>query len=165
MKLKKSSVLGLAAAGVLLASLAVPSFATALRTLVLTTLTATSATITTLTAPTATAATRLRGPSPAAQALSATFTITADACGGVKLVSNAGAAITSDTTNTFTAAASAGVCDMLVVNTGPNEILLDFNTEFPVGAGSAASIRLANGGSIRVYSNGTYWYHGAYTEY
>lgn len=106
----------------------------------------------------------LRGPTPTVQALAAGFTIAADACGGVKLVS-ATAVVTSDTTNTFTAAATAGKCDMLVVNSSTShEILLDNNTEFPL-AGGAASLRLAAGGSIRVWSDGTQWYHGAYTEY
>lgn len=165
MKKLNKLVLGIAAAGVLLLGVAsTPVGATALRTLVLTVLTATTGTITTLTAPTTTVATRLRGPSPATQVLAAGFTITADACGGTKLVS-AAATVTSDTTNTLTAAATAGVCEMLVINTGTNEILLDFNTEFLVGAGSAASLRLAKGGSILVYSDGTSWYHGAYTEY
>lgn len=106
---------------------------------------------------------KIMQPAPAVQALAASFTITADACGGIKLVS-ATATVTSDTTNTFTAAATAGSCQMLVINTGTNEILLDANTEFPL-PGSVASLRLASGGSVLVYSNGTTWYHGVYTEY
>lgn len=106
----------------------------------------------------------IRTPAPTTQALAAGFTITADACGGVKRVS-ATADVTSDTTNTFTAAATAGECKMLIINVaGSHEILLDGNTEFPL-AGGAASLRLAAGGSIWVWSNGTQWYHGPYTEY
>lgn len=163
MKLNKMSVLGLAAAGVLLASLAVPSFATALRTLVLTTLTATSATITTLSAPTTSATTSLKGPNPTAETLANGFTVTADACGGLKRVTSTAGA-TSDTTNTFTAPATAGSCRMWVVNSGTTDVILDNNANFPL-PGSVAGLTLAGGGSIQVYSDGTYWRHGYWTEY
>lgn len=151
MKKVKTLVLGIAAAGVLLAGIGhfAPAVATSINAFVKDYITA---------------STRLRGPSPATQALAAGFTITANACGGVKLVS-ASATVTSDTTNTFTAAATAGVCAMNVVNIGTNEIILDINTEFPATTSGAASIRLASGGSIDVYSNGTTWYHGTWTEY
>jgi hypothetical protein len=98
---------------------------------------------------------------PSTQTVSGGFTITADACGGLKRVTGTG---TSDTTNTFTAPSAANKgCRMLVVNVGATDIVLDANTLFPVT--SAASLTLATNGSIEVWSDGTYWRHGYWTEY
>jgi hypothetical protein len=178
-KLKKM-VLGAAGLGVLLAVTApfFPAQATAVRTLVLTTITATTGTITTLTSTSgtvttlgsttasissATVSTAFRGPAPAAQTLAAGGTIAADACGGVKAISSA-SNVTTDTTNTIAAPSTVGYCKMLVINTGSFQIALDANTLFPL-AGSAASLKLDSGGSVWVWSNGSAWYHGAFTEY
>lgn len=174
MKMKKSSVLGLAAAGVLLAALAVPAFATRLGTLVVTVLTATTSTITTLTATsltatTATVATMTNSTAqytvvPATQTLTAGFTITADACGGLKRINGVGD-LTSDTSNTLTAPSSSNAgCRMLIVNVDSvDTFYLDSNSLF--GVTSAASLPIGPKGSISVWSDGTVWWHGAWTEY
>lgn len=84
-------------------------------------------------------------------------TIAADSCGGLKLVT-AGGAVTTSTTNTFTApaAANAGCC-MDVVNTGAtNTITLDNNTNF-ISAGGA-DVSLTAKDIVRVCSDGTNWY-------
>lgn len=109
--------------------------------------------------------TKILGPVPATQTVAATFTIAADACGGIKRVTSA-SDVTSDTTDTFTAPAVGNKgCKMLVKNVGVHQILLDFNTKFPVGAGGAASMRLDTGGSVLVESDGTSWHFGPWTEY
>lgn len=66
----------------------------------------------------------------ATQTIADTDTITADACGTVKRISSAGA-VTTNTTNTFTAPAAANAgCVMYVVNVGANNITLDNNANF-----------------------------------
>lgn len=169
MKNKMKTLLGVAVIGVLLSVAGTqPAVATALRTLVLTTLTATTGTITTLSGTTGsiaslTASTLFRGPVPTAQTIGAGGTIAADACGGIKQITSA-SDVTTDTTNTFTAPSTAGTCDMLILNVGVHQVLLDANTLFPL-PGGIASLRLDSGGSVRVWSNGTTWYHGNATEY
>lgn len=100
---------------------------------------------------------------PATQTVAAGFTVTADACGGLKRLTSTGSP-TSDTTNTFTAPSSSNAgCCMDVVNVGSNDILLDANTLFPVT--SASALTLAQNGSIRVCSDGSYWRKSSWTEY
>lgn len=97
---------------------------------------------------------------PAAQTIAAGNTITADACGGVKIVT-AGGAVTTDTTNTITApaAANAGCC-MNIVNTGAtNTITLDQNANNNLAADTA----LGPCDTIMACSTGASgrWYFGA----
>ena len=93
---------------------------------------------------------------PAAQTIAAGNTVTADACGTMKQITSVGA-VTTDTTNTFTAPAAANTgCCMDVVNTGANAITLDANALF-VSAG-AVDVVLGAGDSCRVSSNGSKWY-------
>lgn len=67
---------------------------------------------------------------PATQTIAATNTITADACGGIKSITATGA-VTTSTTNTFTAPAAANAnCVMHVQNVGTNAITLDANSNF-----------------------------------
>jgi len=109
--------------------------------------------------------TKVLTPVPATQTVAASFTITADACGGIKRVTSA-SDVTSDTTNTFTApAASNKGCKMFVKNVGVHQVILDFNTLFAGGAGGAASLRLDTGGSVIVWSDGAAWHFGPWTEY
>ena len=109
--------------------------------------------------------TKLLAPIPATQTVAAGFTVTADACGGLKRITSA-SDVTSDTTDTFTAPAAANTgCRMLIKNVGVHQTLLDFNTKFPVGAGAAASLLLDKGGAVSVVSDGTSWHFGAWTEY
>lgn len=99
---------------------------------------------------------RLGQPSPpASQTITAGATITADACGTFKDISSAGA-VTTDTTNTFTApSADLSGCCMNVVNTGSNNITLDNNALFySVGA---ADVVLGLADSAIVCTNGTVW--------
>lgn len=99
---------------------------------------------------------RLGHPSPpASQTITAGATITADACGTFKDISSAGA-VTTDTTNTFTAPSSdlSGCC-MNVVNTGANNITLDNNSLFYSAGGADVVLGLAD--SAIVCTNGTVW--------
>lgn len=74
----------------------------------------------------------------AAEAVAAAETIEADACGTVKRVTAAGA-VTTNTTDTFTAPAAANDgCVMYVCNTSANAITLDDNANF-FGAGIAGA--------------------------
>lgn len=73
---------------------------------------------------------------PTAQTIAAGNTVAADACGSIKIISSAGA-VTTDTTNTFTApAASNKGCLMHVCNGGANNITLDNNANFKSPAGA-----------------------------
>lgn len=92
----------------------------------------------------------------AAQTISAGSTIAADSCGGAKLIGSGGA-VTTDTTNTFTApGATNNGCCMDVINTGSNNITLDNNALF-FSAG-AADVVLGSGDTARVCSDGSAWY-------
>jgi hypothetical protein len=93
---------------------------------------------------------------PTTQTIAATNTITANACGGLKAVTAAGA-VTTNTTDTFTAPAAANAgCVMDVCNTGAtNAITLDKNTNFFTLAG-ADVVLLANT-CVRVGNDGTRW--------
>lgn len=86
-------------------------------------------------------------------------TIPADECGSIKKI-KASTAVTTNTTNTFTAPTSGyDGCCMEVFNTGANNITLDQNAKFKtVGA---ANVVLTSGDFVRVCSNGTNWYQVA----
>jgi hypothetical protein len=93
---------------------------------------------------------------PAAETIVAAATITADACGTIKQITAAGA-VTTSTTNTFTApTASYSGCCMDVLNTGANTITLDQNANMKLVGG--ADLAIAAGNIVRVCSNGTNWY-------
>lgn len=93
---------------------------------------------------------------PTTQTIAAGNTVAADSCGGLKAITAAGA-VSTDTTNTFTAPAAANTgCLMYVCNTGAtNAITLDKNANFLTLAG-ADVVLLANS-CIAVVSNGTLW--------
>lgn len=92
---------------------------------------------------------------PAAQTIGAGGTVTADACGGLKEISSAGA-VTTSTTNTFDAPAAANKgCVMFVCNTGANNITLDNNALFKSKA--AGDVVLTAEDCISVASNGSVW--------
>jgi hypothetical protein len=96
-------------------------------------------------------------PMPAIQTIAAGGTIAADACGGYKRITAAGA-VTTSTTNTFTApdVAQVGACHMLVCNVGTtNSITLDTNILFK--SISAADIVLTADDCTSVVSDGTIW--------
>lgn len=101
---------------------------------------------------------------PATETITAAATITADACGGLKRIS-AASDVTTGTTHTITApSASNSGCRMLIVNVSATQtIYLDSNLEFPVS--TAASLALGPNGSVSVWSDGTFWRHGSWTEY
>jgi hypothetical protein len=72
--------------------------------------------------------------------------------------------VTSDTTNTISAPSSSNAgCRMLIVNVGTKTIYLDSNALF--GVTSAASLPIGPKGSVSVWSDGSVWWHGAWTEY
>ena len=101
---------------------------------------------------------------PATQTLTAGFTITADACGGLKRINGVGD-LTSDTSNTIAAPSSANAgCRMLIVNVDTvDTFYLDANALFGVTA--AASLPIGPKGSVAVWSDGSVWWHGSWTEY
>lgn len=96
------------------------------------------------------------GPFPAAETITAGAVITANACGGVKMITAAGA-VTTSTTNTFTAPAAANTgCVMTVCNVGAtNSITLDNNANFK--SLGAADIVLTAEDCTGVFSDGTVW--------
>lgn len=93
--------------------------------------------------------------SPATQTIAAGNTIAADACGTIKKITASGA-VTTDTTNTFTAPAAANdSCCMDVIHVGTaNNITLDANANF----NAAADVVMTPCDSIRVCSDGTDWF-------
>ena len=92
---------------------------------------------------------------PAAQTIASGGTIAADACGGLKLITAAGA-VTTSTTNTITAPAAANAgCVMVIVNSGANTITLDVNTNIKLQGG--ADVALLANSAITVVSDGTFW--------
>lgn len=98
----------------------------------------------------------LRVAPPAAQTIGAGGTIAADACGTIKLVTAAGG-VTTDTTNTFTAPASANYgCCMVVRNSGAQTITLDRNGNFLTI--TAADLSLTAGSNVEVCSDGVDWF-------
>lgn len=106
---------------------------------------------------------------PATQTISASGTITADACGGLKRVTCSGD-ITTSTSLTFTAPAAANKgCKMRVENVANLSgtactLYLDGNALFPLTQGFA-SMALAPGGSIEVFSTGAEWLSSSWTEF
>lgn len=64
----------------------------------------------------------------ATQTIAGGNTITADSCGGTKRISSAGA-VTTNTTDTFTALGQGFQCEMKVCNVGANNITLDRNAK------------------------------------
>lgn len=89
---------------------------------------------------------------PATQTIAATDTITADACGTIKPVDSAGA-VTTNTTNTFTAPAAANSgCIMHICNVGAQDITLDNNANFKSAA--AGDITLTASDCVTVGSTG-----------
>jgi hypothetical protein len=94
---------------------------------------------------------------PAAEAIVAASTITANGCGTMKPISSVGN-VTTDTTDTFSIPAEANDgCCMDVVNVDTvDTITLDNNAHF-FSAG-AADVVLGPGDSVRVCSNGSAWY-------
>lgn len=93
---------------------------------------------------------------PAAQTIAATNTITADACGGMKQIT-AASAVTTNTTDTFTAPAAANTgCVLFVCNVGAENITLDNNAHFK--SAGAADVVMTADDCVTVASNGTTWY-------
>jgi hypothetical protein len=94
---------------------------------------------------------------PTAQTVTAGSTITADACGTVKMLT-AASSVTTSTTDTFTTPSSANAgCVMHVINThATNVITLDANTNFKTPSG--VNVTLSPNYAVTVVSTGTYWY-------
>lgn len=101
-----------------------------------------------------------RGPVPAAETIAAAGTITADGCGTVKRVTAAGA-VTTGTTNTFTAPATSNEgCIMQVCNSGSNAITLDDNALFEasgIGGATPGDTVLGAADCVPVGSDGAVW--------
>jgi hypothetical protein len=92
---------------------------------------------------------------PAVETVAAGAVITANACGGLKRVTAAGA-VTTNTTNTFTVPSGANTgCIMTVCNVGANTITLDANLAFKPSGG--ADIALGADDCTSVVSDGTIW--------
>lgn len=93
----------------------------------------------------------------AAQTIAAGNTVTADACGGLKILTSAGA-VTTDTTNTFTAPSPAlqGCCmDVKVIAGAGGAITLDANANFE--SSGAADVVLGAKDTVRVCCDGVVW--------
>lgn len=94
---------------------------------------------------------------PAEETIAAAATITADACGSIKLITTDDlGAVTTGTTNTFTAPAAANEgCIMLVCNSGGTDnITLDDNALFSAGG----DVALTPEDCTTVASTGAIWY-------
>jgi hypothetical protein len=99
---------------------------------------------------------RIQATPVAAQTIAATNTIAADACGGIKQITASGA-VTTNTTDTFTApAAGNSGCVLHVCNVGAQNITLDNNAKF-YSAGAADVVMTPND-CVVVANNGTAWY-------
>lgn len=95
---------------------------------------------------------------PSSQTISAGNVITDDGCGTIKQITSAGA-VTTDTTNTFTAPAVGNKgCCMKVINVGANNITLDNNANFKSAGG--ADVVMTADDAVTVCSNGSggKWY-------
>lgn len=93
---------------------------------------------------------------PAAETITAGATITVDACGTIKQITSSGA-VTTGTTNTFTAPAAGNTgCRMGLCNVGSNNITLDSNANFVTIAG--VDVVMKPNDCAIVSSNGTAWY-------
>lgn len=95
-------------------------------------------------------------PLPTAEAITAAATITANACGGIKRITSA-TALSTGTTNTFTAPAAANEnCVMMVCNANASDaITLDNNALFESSGG--ADVVLAGKECVAVGSDGAVW--------
>lgn len=93
---------------------------------------------------------------PSTETIASAATITANACGGLKAISASGA-VTTNTTDTFTAPASTPIgCIMDVCNVGTtNTITLDHNAHFFTLA--AGDLVLAANTCVRIGNDGTQW--------
>lgn len=104
----------------------------------------------------------IRGEAPTTQVIAAGGTIAADACGGVKRISSA-TAVTTDTTNTFTAPAAGNEgCVMTVCNENASDaVTLDANANFQSAA--AGNVALGALDCVIVASSGASgkWYQAA----
>jgi len=99
-----------------------------------------------------------RADNQTAQTIAAGDVIAANACGGLKLVT-AGGAVTTSTTNTFTAPAFTNEgCIMHVCNSGAQNITLDNNANFKSAA--AGDVVLTADDCVVVGSTGNsgVWY-------
>jgi hypothetical protein len=92
---------------------------------------------------------------PDTQTIAAGNTITADGCGGLKNIS-AATAVTTSTTNTFTAPGVANTgCLMIVCNVGAEDITLDNNALFKSAGGS--DVVATPDDCLTVNSDGSVW--------
>lgn len=92
---------------------------------------------------------------PLTQTIAAGNTVTADGCGGLKNISSAGA-VTTSTTNTFTAPATTNTgCTMVVCNVGAENITLDNNALFKSAGG--ADVVVTPDDCLAVNSDGSVW--------
>ena len=90
------------------------------------------------------------------ETITAGAVITANACGGAKII-YAASAVTTDTTNTFMAPAAAnkGCCMDIVGDSGSANITLDANANFD--SAGAADVVVTPKDSLRVCSTGSVW--------
>jgi hypothetical protein len=103
-----------------------------------------------------TPATGMLGVVPSTETVASAATITADACGGIKRITNA-SAVTTNTTDTFTApSASLAGCNMFVINVGTSTITLDANAKFVSAA--AGNVAVAANDAVGVACDGSKWY-------
>jgi hypothetical protein len=100
-------------------------------------------------------ATGIYDPMPAVQTIATGDTVQADACGGLKRVTSAGA-VTSSLVSTFTAPGTSNIgCRMNICNMGTNNITLDNNAQFKSIGG--ADIVLTPDDCTAVESDGIVW--------
>jgi hypothetical protein len=100
-------------------------------------------------------ATGIYDPMPVVQTIATGDTVQADACGGLKRLTSAGAVSTS-LTNTFTAPGTSNMgCRLQVCNVGTNNITLDNNPNFKSIGG--ADIVLTADDCTVVESDGIVW--------
>jgi len=91
----------------------------------------------------------------ATETIAAGATITIETCGSVKNISAAGA-VTTGTTNTFTAATTLpNACEVLVCNVGAQTITLDKNALFLSQGG--ADVALLASSCLNIVGNGALW--------
>lgn len=96
---------------------------------------------------------------PDAQALASADTITANGCGTLKRISGTPIALTTNTTNTFTAPAATNAgCIMTVVNLGPAQITLDNNANFKSAGGADVVMTTSDVLIVASSGNSGFWY-------
>ncbi len=92
------------------------------------------------------------------QTIASTNTVTADSCGSIKTITSGGA-VTTNTTNTFTAFAEGlEGCVMSVCNTGSNNITLDNNANFASAGGADVVLTGNDCVTVGVPDGQTKWY-------